>query len=133
MELLSLSLLPHPDSMETHQRPSSVYFGHFGWRKGVGITLWYSVPLSLSVGGVMSVRGLTHSILDPLMLSEKLEPRGLDSWVPVRILPAEVCAPTLVTRAGLWWPSNKNFCGLTRRETLCHRSWGNWPRYKSWL
>ena len=124
MELLSLSLLAHPDSAETHQRSFSVYSGHFAWRKGVGITLWCDVPLSLPVGGVMSVRGLTHSILEPLMLAEKLEPRVLDSWVPIRglrSLPAEVSAPMPVTGAGLLWPSNKNICGLTRRETLCHR------------
>lgn len=48
----------------------------------------------------MSVRGLTHSLLESLMLVEKLEPRVLDFWVLVRglrTLPAEVSDPASVT------------------------------------
>lgn len=80
----------------------------------MGMILWHGVPLSLPVGVFMSVRGLTHSLLEPLMLAEKLEPRVLDFWVLVRglrTLPAEVSGLASVTGSSIWQPSSKNFVG----------------------
>lgn len=80
----------------------------------MGMILWHGVPLSLPVGVFTSVRGLTHSLREPLMLAEKLEPRVLDFWVPVRglrTLPAEVSGPASVTGSGLWQPSSKTSVG----------------------
>lgn len=76
----------------------------------------------------MSVWNLLHSILETLMLAEELELRVF-VWVPVRglrTLPGGVPGPTSVTGAGPWQPGLKT-CGLTRRDALCHRGWGNWP------
>lgn len=128
---------PEPvDPTRQHGYPPVEHSEHFAWRNYVGIILWHGVPLSLPVGVFMSVRGLTRSLLEPLMLAEKLEPRVLDFWVLVRslwTLPAEVSGPSSVTGSGLWQPSSKNFYGLTRMGTLCQRGWGNRPGHKSWL
>lgn len=77
-----------------------------------------------------------YSSIWELMLAEKLEPRILGSWVPVRgrrTVRAEVSGPASVSGASLRQPSPKTFCGLTRRGSLCHRGWGHCSEDKSRL
>lgn len=80
----------------------------------MGMILWHGVPLSSSIGVFTSVRGLTHSLRESLMLADKLEPRVLDFWVPVRglrTLPTEISGPASVTGSSLWQLSSKTSVG----------------------
>ena len=132
------SLWTHLDSVKT-QLPSRLAF--LGALRALcleelhGMAWWHGVPLSLPRGGSMSVQDLNSSIWE-LMLAERLEPRILGSWVPVRVrrtVRAEVSGPASVTGASLRQPSPKTSCGLTRRGSLCHRGWGNCSEDKSRL
>lgn len=63
-----------PDSTKSHLLSSLAFRGppkHFACC--VGMTLWHRAPMSLHIGGFVSVWSLSYSILEPVMLAEKVE------------------------------------------------------------